>query len=179
MKIVKIIFGAVKCVELPRFDDRRGAFTKYFAESDIREQGMKMQLREVYFSRSNKNVIRGMHFQVPPAHHAKCVCVSSGSVRDVVLDLRKNSSTYGQAADIMLSSENHLALFIPPGFAHGFLSLEDNTVMHYLVSSEYSPEHDAGIRWDSFAYDWKVKNPILSDRDKAMQPFASFESPFL
>ena len=178
MKIIKTLFGAVKCVELPRFDDRRGAFTKYFAEKEMRGQGMEMQVREVYFSLSDKNVIRGMHFQVPPAHHAKFVCVSHGAVRDVILDLRKDSPDYGKAKDIILTAEDHLALYIPPGFAHGFLSLENNTVMHYLVSSEHSPEHDAGIRWDSFAYDWKITDPVLSDRDKTMPPFGAFKSPF-
>jgi dTDP-4-dehydrorhamnose 3,5-epimerase len=139
---------------------------------------MEMQVREVYFSLSDKNVIRGMHFQVPPAHHAKFVCVSRGAVRDVILDLRKDSPNYGKAEDIILSAENHHALYIPPGFAHGFLSLENDTLMHYLVSSEHSPEHDAGIRWDSFAYDWKITDPVLSDRDKTMPPFGTFKSPF-
>jgi len=178
MKIVKTILENVKCIELPRFEDRRGAFTKYFAESGMREQGMDMQPREVYFSVSNKNVIRGMHFQVPPAHHAKYVCVSHGAVRDVVLDLRKGSPNYGKTGDIILSAENHLALYIPPGFAHGFLSLEDNTVMHYLVSSEHSPEHDAGILWNSFGYDWGIAEPVLSERDKVLPLFTSFKTPF-
>ncbi|MDD3096022.1 MAG: dTDP-4-dehydrorhamnose 3,5-epimerase family protein, partial [Candidatus Marinimicrobia bacterium] len=156
----------------------RGSLTKIYAGSLFRNLGIGTQIREVYYSVSGRNVIRGMHFQAPPAQHGKLVSVSFGSVRDVILDLRKDGPHYGKTADILLSAERPHALYIPPGFAHGFLSLEDNTVMQYLVSAEHSPEHDKGIRWDSVNVDWGVAEPVISDRDRRLPPFHQFVSPF-
>ncbi len=163
---------------MPRFDDERGSFIKWYDDRSFTEQGISACFKESYFSISDKDVIRGMHFQVPPADHEKCVSVSHGAVRDVILDIRKNSSSYGEAKEIILSAENHLALFIPRGFAHGFVSLEDHTIMNYLVATVYSPEHDKVIRWNSFAYDWKIQDPIISKRDKEAELFVDFKSPF-
>ncbi|MFO7841235.1 MAG: dTDP-4-dehydrorhamnose 3,5-epimerase family protein [Fidelibacterota bacterium] len=178
MKIVKNLFNAVTCIEMPRFEDPRGSFTKNFADKLFRELGISLKIREMYYSVSGKNVIRGMHFQNPPAEHAKYVHVLNGAVRDVVLDLRKDSATYGSSADIILSAENHRSLFIPAGFAHGFLSLQDHTIMQYSVSSEHSPAHDDGILWNSFSYEWGIDDPVLSERDKKLRKFSEFKSPF-
>ncbi|MDD3716680.1 MAG: dTDP-4-dehydrorhamnose 3,5-epimerase family protein [Candidatus Marinimicrobia bacterium] len=178
MKVLKKIFDAALYLEIPRFEDLRGSFTKLYGQKIFRNLGIDTELREVYYSVSARNVIRGMHFQEPPAHHGKLVTVACGSVRDVILDLRKNSPTYGKTADILLSGKKAEAFYIPPGFAHGFLSLEDNTLMQYLVSSEHCPEHDKGIRWDSIPFDWGVAKPLLSERDLHLPPFREFESPF-
>ncbi len=179
MNIIDTFFGAVRCLEMPRFDDRRGSFIKCYNESEFRRCGMEASFRESYFSISEKNVIRGMHFQIPPADHEKLVSVSFGAVRDVVLDIRKGSPTFGKAAGIILSAENNYALFIPRGFAHGFLSLEDHTIMNYLVTCGHSPEHDKGILWNSFGCDWGVSDPLLSERDRALIPLDEFNSPFI
>lgn len=179
MKITDTFFGVVLCLEMPRFDDRRGSFIKCYNESEFRRHNLDITFRESYFSISEKNVIRGMHFQIPPVDHEKLVSVSFGAVRDVVLDIRKGSPTFGKAAELILSAENNCALFIPRGFAHGFLSLEDHTIMNYLVASGHSPQHDKGILWNSFAYDWGVYDPILSERDRALTPFDEFNSPFI
>ncbi|MCD6446750.1 MAG: dTDP-4-dehydrorhamnose 3,5-epimerase [Candidatus Marinimicrobia bacterium] len=178
MKIIKTLFDSVKCIEMPRFDDERGSFIKWYDDRSFAGQGISVCFKESYFSISDKDVIRGMHFQVPPADHEKCVSVSFGAVRDVILDIRNNSPTYGKVEEIVLSAENHLALFIPRGFAHGFVSLEDHTIMNYLVATVYSSEHDKVIRWNSFAYDWKIQDPIISKRDKEAELFADFKSPF-
>lgn len=178
MKILEKLPGSALLLEIPRFEDRRGSFSKIFARELLRSAGIDMEVREVYYSVSKRNVIRGMHFQAPPVHHAKLVTVACGSVRDVILDLRKDSPDYGKSAAVLLSADKASALYIPPGFAHGFLSLEDHTLMQYLVSSEHSPEHDAGIRWDSFGYDWGISDPVISERDSTLIPFGSFTSPF-
>ncbi|MCK4812774.1 MAG: dTDP-4-dehydrorhamnose 3,5-epimerase [Candidatus Marinimicrobia bacterium] len=178
MKIIKTFFDAVHYIEMPRFDDRRGSFIKLYKDNELQQLGIHVHFKESYFSISEKNVIRGMHFQVPPADHEKYVCITHGAVRDVIMDLRKDSPTYGHVADIVLSAENHRALFIPKGFAHGFLSLKNHTIMNYLVSSEYSPEYDSGILWNSIGYDWGVTSLIMSDRDKRFLPFSKFNSPF-
>ena len=178
MNIKKTIFDSVKLIEMPRFDDERGSFIKCYDEASFMETGIANCFKESYFSISDKNVIRGMHFQVPPADHEKLVCVTLGAVKDVILDIRKDSPTYGQAKDIILSAENHLALYIPRGFAHGFMSLEDHTIMNYLVATVHSPEHDKAIRWDSFGYDWLNESPIMSKRDQDAQCMSDFKSPF-
>ena len=119
-----------------------------------------------------------MHFQLPPAAHAKLVYCITGRVLDVVLDLRKDSPTFGRSYGRELSAVNREMFFIPAGFAHGFLALEDNTTMVYQTSTVHSPTHDAGVRWDSFNFDWPVKNPTLSDRDQKFPTLPEFNSPF-
>lgn len=178
MKIIKTIFDSVLLIDMPKFDDERGSFIKWYDEDSFTKEGIQNCFKESYFSISDKNVIRGMHFQVPPADHEKLVSVSYGAVMDVILDLRKESPTYGKAESIVLSSDNHYALYIPKGFAHGFKSMQDGTVMNYLVATTHSPQHDKAIHWNSFGFDWKVKDPILSKRDQEALSLNEFNSPF-
>ncbi len=165
-------------ISLPRFEDARGTFQKCFQEALFRSAGINFTLRESYFSRSAKGVIRGMHFQTPPAQHAKIVFCPAGKILDVALDLRKASPTYGQSFSQELSEENHSALYIPEGFAHGFQALTEGALTFYLVSSVHSPAHDTGIRWDSFGFDWGPEAPVLSERDQKFETLAGFNSPF-
>ncbi len=165
-------------IQLPHFEDARGTFQKCFHEGLFASAGIEFTLRESYFSRSAKGVIRGMHFQTPPAQHAKIVWCPAGKILDVALDLRKNSPTYGQAFSQELSEENHRAFYLPEGFAHGFKALTEGALTFYLVSSVHSPAHDAGIRWDSFGFDWGADVPVLSERDKGFGELADFNSPF-
>jgi dTDP-4-dehydrorhamnose 3,5-epimerase len=158
--------------------DARGSFVKTFHAGRFQELGVPFEPREEFFSTSGRDVIRGMHFHVPPEAHAKLVYCVTGAVLDVVLDLRKNSPTFGRFHARELSAANREMFFIPIGFAHGFLSLEDNTTMVYQTSTVYSAPHDAGVRWDSFGFDWPVKNPILSARDQGLPGLAEFSSPF-
>jgi len=120
-----------------------------------------------------------MHFQIPPHQLTKIVSVSSGAIEDVVLDIRKNSNTFGKFFVYRLEAKNGIVLYIPPGFANGFLSLEDNTIVNYLQTSCYNKAHDMGIRYDSFGFEWPVKNPIISERDKSFPVFTKFNTPFL
>jgi dTDP-4-dehydrorhamnose 3,5-epimerase len=159
--------------------DRRGSFTKIFHAELYEKAGLRLPLVEEYISISHKNVIRGLHFQLPPRDHAKLVYCASGRLLDVVVDLRANSPNYGQAASMELSESSGSILYVPSGLAHGFASLTDHCVMVCAMTSVYSAEHDAGIRWDSFGFSWPVQAPILSDRDMALPALADFRSPFV
>ena len=177
MHIENILNGAC-LLTLPSSHDARGTFVKAFHETTFKQAGIEFTLRESYFSFSKKDVIRGMHFQLPPQQHSKVVFCPQGAILDVVLDLRKNSPTYMQFFTHELSEHNHKACYIPEGFAHGFKSLTENALTYYLVSSEYSQPHDTGIRYDSIGLDWQVENPIISARDLSFGRMEDFDSPF-
>jgi dTDP-4-dehydrorhamnose 3,5-epimerase len=119
-----------------------------------------------------------MHFQLPPHQHSKIVFCSKGAILDVIVDLRKDSPTFGQFHAEELSESNHLAYYIPEGFAHGFKALTDDALTYYLVSSEYHKDSDTGIRWDSFGFNWNCNNPIISERDKSFVALKDFQSLF-
>lgn len=165
-------------ITLTSFQDERGLFVKTFHDPSLHAMGIDFQLRESYFSFSKKNVIRGMHFQLPPYQHAKIVFCPMGEILDVALDLRKDSPTYGQYFSAVLSAENHQALYIPEGFAHGFKGITDDAMTYYLVSSVHHPDADTGIRYDSFGMDWEVNVPVMSERDKGFVGLEEFSSPF-
>ena len=168
------IFG-VKLIKFNKLNDNRGIFCKIYNEDIFEANGINIDIKESYYSISEKNVIRGMHFQIPPYDHDKLVYVANGKVLDVVLDIRKFSSTYKKFISIELSDENGLALFIPKGCAHGFKSLTNNTMMVYNVSTVYSPQCDCGIKYDSFGMDWNVENPIISKRDASFYALEDIE----
>jgi len=163
---------------MPAFEDERGWFIKSFQDTFFEEKNIRFELRESYFSISRKNVIRGMHFQLPPFQHHKIVFCPQGAILDVMLDLRKDSPSFGRHFAIELSAQNHQAVFIPEGFAHGFLALTDNAMTYYLVSSSYRKEYDTGIRWDSFGMSWPATAPLISARDQSFAPLAGFQTPF-
>lgn len=158
--------------------DARGSFVKTFHAPCFEELGLRTDWREEYFSISAAGVVRGMHFQMPPADHAKLVFCLTGEVLDVVVDLRRGSPAYGRATGVTLSAENGRGLYVPTGCAHGFLSRVDGSGMYYKVTSVHSPDDDAGIAWDSIGFDWPVSTPELSDRDRRHPALAAFDSPF-
>ena len=166
-------------LESPVHVDKRGFFRKTYHEELMSDFGLATSWKEEYFTTSKKDVIRGMHFQLPPNDHEKIVYCVKGSVMDVVLDLRTDSSTYGSSESFNLKENDGLALYIPRGFAHGFLSKEDDSILSYKVTSVYNPTSDSGILWNSFGFDWKIQTPILSDRDCNHTLFKDFESDFL
>ncbi|HNB82147.1 MAG TPA: dTDP-4-dehydrorhamnose 3,5-epimerase family protein [Chitinophagaceae bacterium] len=178
MNIEPLRIEAVKCLQLFRTDDDRGTFVKTFHDSSLQKAGIHFELKESFFSISHKDVIRGMHFHHPPYEHDKIVFCTRGRILDVVLDIRKSSPTYGQCCSEILSAGNNKALFIPKGFAHGFLSLEEESVTFYFVNGEYHAPSDDGIRFDSFGFNWPVETPGLSERDLNFQSLAQFQSPF-
>lgn len=178
MEKIPIPLDGAFLVRPPLFSDQRGSFVKTFHREVFRGFGVEPVFVEEFYSSSAKNVIRGMHFQVPPADHAKYVCCLAGAVRDVILDLRAGSPTYGRYHAVELSFENRLCFFIPSGFAHGFVALTEGAVMLYKTTSVHTPSCDAGVRWDSFGYDWGVETPIVSTRDSTFPRLDDFQSPF-
>jgi dTDP-4-dehydrorhamnose 3,5-epimerase len=158
--------------------DRRGSFVKNFQSSLFEKYHLESDFKESYYTKSHEDVIRGMHFQIPPHDHAKFITVITGTIIDVVLDIRKSSKTYGTHFEIELSRENRKSLYICRGIAHGFGVLSDMAIAYYQVTSEHNPEHDKGIHFDSFGSSWSIANPVLSDRDRAFPTFDVFESPF-
>jgi len=159
--------------------DTRGSFVKTFHTPRSEELGLRTDWREEYFSISAPGVIRGMHFQLPPADHAKMVFCLTGEVLDVVVDLRRGSPAFGKAQSFTLSAANGRGLYLPTGCAHGFLSVSGPSGMYYKVTSVHSPAHDAGIAWDSLGFDWPVDAPVLSDRDRQHPALVDFDTPFL
>jgi dTDP-4-dehydrorhamnose 3,5-epimerase len=158
-------------------EDGRGLFVKPYTHIIDSLKDLHFEINEIYYSISQKDVIRGMHFQRPPMDHAKLIYLTSGKITDVLVDLRKSSISYKKYITIDLSAHKN-ALFMPPGIAHGFLSKEDDTTIVYNQSSIYSQDHDEGILWNSFGYDWGIENPIVSNRDKSFGMFENFISPF-
>jgi dTDP-4-dehydrorhamnose 3,5-epimerase len=146
--------------------DERGTFVKTFNKLNFDKEGLNFEIRESYFSISQKDVIRGMHFQLPPNDHEKLVYVPVGSIIDVVVDLRKKSQTYKKFISVELSATNRKSIFIPKGLAHGFKSMEDNTITVYNVGTEYDTTSDQGIGFDSFGFDWQTNEAIMSSRDQ-------------
>lgn len=163
------------------FKDERGLFIKTFHNAIFSDLNLRTDWREEYYSKSKKGVIRGMHFQLPPMQHAKLVYCLEGIVKDVILDLRVGSPAYGQCVEIELSSEIGNMVYIPEGMAHGFCAMTDNAVMQYKVTSVHSPEHDAGILWNSISANWDIadSDAIVSARDKNFPKLHDFISPFL
>jgi len=178
MNIVNTPFEGLFIIENVNFQDNRGSFQKMFNCDYFKENGLDTDFQELYYSISHKNVIRGMHFQLPPFEHTKLVYVSKGRIRDVVVDIRKKSTTYGQCFSLELDDSSPKYLYIPKGFAHGFLTLEEGSIVNYAQTSCYSKGADCGIALDSIGFDWGIKHTIVSDRDLSFQTLQDFESPF-
>ena len=167
-------------IEPSVFGDNRGYFSPYFIQKDFDELGFE-RVVQTNRSKSGKGVLRGLHFQKEPMTQAKIVEVISGAAIDVVVDMRVESSTYGKSTAVLLTpydkdKENSgRQLFVPRGFAHGFLSLEDNTVFQYLIDNDYAPSHEGGIFWNDpdLGIDWEgmmkkydIREPLLSEKDQ-------------
>lgn len=178
MKIIKTSFDGLYILKTVNFTDIRGSFQKVFNYDFFKEHGLNTDFKEFYYSINKKGVRRGMHFQTPPYDHAKLVYCSLGKILDVVVDIRRKSPTYGRCFSIELNQIKAQYLYIPKGFAHGFLTLEDNSIVNYAQTSCYSKEHDCGISQDSIGFDWNYDNPIVSGRDLTFPDLKNFNSPF-
>lgn len=161
-------------IKLRKFEDDRGFFIKNYNNVFFKEIGIDSKFEESFFNISKKNVIRGMHFQLPPADHDKLITLVSGKILDVILDLRAESNSFGKFESFELSADSALAVFIPRGCAHGFLALEDYSIVNYMTSHIHAPSLDTGIRWNSFGFNWPAESPVISDRDKELPTFDSF-----
>ena len=166
-----------------RFADSRGYFVETYNERTAAEAGIKCRFVQDNQSYSgSRGTIRGLHFQLPPAAQAKLVRAVQGRVHDVAVDLRAGSPTYGRWAEATLTADGGEQLFIPRGFAHGFCTLEPDTVVAYKVDDFYAPASDSGLIWNdpTLAIDWPVgpDEAVLSDKDLKLGRFAEFRSPF-
>lgn len=177
MELIKELLPGCFLLEPKKFEDQRGCFVKTYHQGLCAALGVNLEIREEFYSISHRNVVRGMHFQLPPHAHEKLVYCTRGAVRDVLLDLRQGNS-YGTVASAEISGENGHIIFIPRGIAHGFVALVDESLMLYKCSTEHKPSHDAGILWDSFGFEWSVETPVVSARDSAHPTLADFNSPF-
>jgi dTDP-4-dehydrorhamnose 3,5-epimerase len=163
------------------FADDRGYFMESFKHSDFKANGIDFDFLQDNHSLSSKGVFRGLHYQLPPHEQGKLVRVATGRILDVAVDIRKGSPTFGQHVSAELSAENHHCLWVPPGFAHGVLVLEDDTHLLYRVTKEFSSENDCTIRFDdpAIGIDWPDKNPLLSERDTHAPLLADANNPFI
>jgi dTDP-4-dehydrorhamnose 3,5-epimerase len=166
-----------------RYADRRGWFGETFHDKRLRDLGIACTFVQDNQSRSiRKGTLRGFHFQKPPAAQAKLISVSHGRILDIAVDIRRNSPTYGRHVSADLSSGNGRQLFVPVGFAHGFVTLEDDVAVLYKVSDYYAPSGEGGIRWDDpdIAFPWPLQGAdiILSERDERLPFLADLASPF-
>ena len=164
------------------FEDDRGSFCETWNQKAFDDVvGGHVQFVQANESRSMAGTLRGLHFQAPPNAQGKLVRVSRGSVLDVAVDLRKGSPTYGQHHAALLTEHNRWQFYVPPGFAHGFLALEDDTVFQYLCTALYNKEAEGGLLWNDpdLGIDWGMEHPLVSHKDQEAERFAAFDSPFM
>jgi dTDP-4-dehydrorhamnose 3,5-epimerase len=162
------------------FEDARGYFFERYKEKLLQANGLHAHFVQDNQSLSQKNVLRGLHFQAPPYAQGKLVRVIKGAVLDVVVDIRKNSKTYGKHFALELNEQNKTMLWVPEGFAHGFVTLQNDTIFYYKCTNYYHKESEGCVKWNDtqLGIDWNVSDPLLSEKDKIGTPFASFVSPF-
>lgn len=180
MKILQTELPGLLIIEPDVFRDERGYFCETYNQEKLSQLGFKQTFVQDNESMSSKGVLRGIHFQKPPFAQAKLVRVVRGSIIDFAVDLRKGSPTYGKYKAVELDSETKKMLYLPEGFGHAFVSLEDNTIFSYKCSNFYNKESESGILWsdEDLNIDWKIDNPILSDKDKILGKLKDFDSPF-
>ena len=172
MNVQKTDISGLLVIEPQTFADERGFFVETYSRERYREAGIAGEFVQDNLSVSKKGVIRGLHYQAPPFAQGKLVSVPRGRVLDVAVDIRTGSPTFGQFVSVELSAENHKQFWIPAGFAHGFVTLEDDTIFMYKCTNVYSKEHDRGVRWNdpAIGIEWGVTDPIVSAKDE-QHPF--------
>jgi dTDP-4-dehydrorhamnose 3,5-epimerase len=166
-------------IEPERFEDGRGFFARAFCREDFAARGLDPAVAQSSLSfNRRRGTLRGMHYQAAPAEEAKLVRCVRGAIHDVIIDLRPDSATFRQHAAVELDAENRLALYVPPDFAHGFQTLEDDTELYYQMSAPYSPGHARGFRHDDpeLGIAWPLPVAVISERDRTLPRFADRES---
>ena len=169
MQVIDTILEGVKIVVPKVFFDDRGYFFESFNDKEFREKVCDTTFVQDNQSKSCKGTLRGLHWQAPPFAQSKLVRVTKGAVIDVAVDIRVESPTFGKHVAVELTDENNLQLFIPRGFAHGFIALTDNVIFQYKCDNLYNKESERAVRWDSINWDlekYNIETPLLSDKDK-------------
>jgi len=180
-KFTRMSIPDVFLIEPKVFSDKRGVFVELFKESEFKSNGVPSTFVQVNQSRSQKNVLRGLHYQLNPKAQAKLVSVVYGDIFDVAVDIRIGSSSYGQWVGERLSSADKKMLFIPEGFAHGFCVLSEEAEIVYYCSNEYAPDLDRSILWNdpAISVSWPIKEPLISAKDAGGKPLSEAENNFL
>ncbi|NOU45605.1 MAG: dTDP-4-dehydrorhamnose 3,5-epimerase [Bacteroidales bacterium] len=180
MEIIETKIRDLLIIKPVVFEDNRGYFFESYNKEKFLQKGIDHNFVQDNESKSMKGVLRGLHFQAPPFAQGKLVRVMKGAVLDVAVDIRKNSPTYGKWASIELTESNKWMYWVPPGLAHGFVTLEDNTVFFYKCTNVYNKNSEGSVRWNDpdLKIDWGVANPILSEKDQQSPLFKDFVSPF-
>lgn len=182
MEIIKTIFESVYLIKPNLFEDNRGFFFESYQKEKLKLLGIDKEFIQDNHSYSKEaGTIRGMHFQSPPNAQTKLIRVTSGSIKNYFVDIRKNSPTFKQFDFIELSSENKLLLYLPVGFANGFITLVENCEILYKVDNYYDPDSDKSFTYNDreIGIDWCMSSPILSQKDKIALPFSEIGTPFL
>ena len=182
MKFIETEIQGLFIIKPKVWEDERGYFFESYSQQLLTEAGIKANFVQDNQSLSQKGTLRGLHFQAPPFDQGKLVRVIQGKVLDVAVDLRKNSATFGHHMTIELSAVNHQMFWVPPGFAHGFLTLEDRTIFTYKVSNIYNKVSEGGLLWNDpdLNIDWGIdpSEIIISEKDKLLPLLKDFNSPF-
>jgi dTDP-4-dehydrorhamnose 3,5-epimerase len=165
-RIIDEPLPGVLILEVPRHTDSRGDFRKLFHKDSLLELGADFTPAESFLTCSNHGVIRGMHYQAGSAAHDKLVYCVQGEAIDVVVDIRPDSHTFNKPISIALSESKNIGVLVPKGYAHGFLSLKNNTLMLYYASTVHNPLLDSGVHWSSIDFEWPIASPVLSERDQ-------------
>lgn len=179
MKFTPAPLSGAFVIDLEKIEDNRGFFARSWCMREFETHGLNPRLVQCDISfNSKKGTLRGMHYQVKPFEEAKLVRCTMGSIYDVIVDIRPDSPAFGRYFAVVLSSQNRRMLYVPEGFAHGFLTLSDRTEVFYQMSEFYSPDHARGFRWNDplFAIEWPTEVLILSDRDRDYPDFERPES---
>ena len=180
MEVIKTKIEGLLIINPKVFADARGYFFESYNETVFKQNGIEANFVQDNQSLSNTGVLRGLHFQAPPFDQGKLVRVINGAVLDVAVDIRNNSPTYGEYVAMELTEENKTMFYIPPGFAHGFLTLRDNTIFSYKCTNVYNKASEGCVLWNDkdININWKISNPILSEKDLVGTPLKEFTSPF-
>ena len=180
MEIIKTPIKGLLVIKPRVFGDERGYFFESWSKQSFAEVGLNLDFVQDNQSLSCKGVLRGLHFQNPPYSQGKLVRVIKGAVLDVAVDIRKDSPTYGQHFSVELSETNKNIFWIPPGFAHGFVTIEDNTIVTYKCTEVYNKESEGALLWNDkdLNINWEVNDPLVSEKDLAAGNFKKFVSKF-
>lgn len=181
MEVVETNLKGLLVLKPKVFEDARGHFFESYNQNLFAAAGLDLNFVQDNQSMSQKGVLRGLHFQNPPYAQGKLVRVIKGAVYDVAVDIRKNSPTYGKSFGLELNDKNKWMMYIPEGFAHGFSTLENDTIFFYKCTNFYNKSAEDCILWNDkdVGIDWKISNPLLSDKDKLGKPLREFKTQFI
>lgn len=175
MQIEPLGLGDACLIKGIRFEDDRGWFEEIWSAPKLKDAGLELSFIQDNVSRSRQvGTLRGLHYQAPPMAQGKLVRVLQGAITDVLVDVRSGSPTYGEYCKVELNSDEPVAVWVPEGFLHGFVTRQADTLIHYKVTAAHSADHDGAVRWDDpdLAIDWDIETPVLSDKDQSAPLFA-------